>query len=444
MAAFLMKRLIGNTQSEKDEKISPLERQDDKITSLTEELVSLRRKLQDIENTQNEKQQGFFPLGRPDGETPDVFVRIGIVSVNEIDTVKQEMQCEFYLSLRFQESMLVVDQESNELKRPAGCIKWHPNVYFQNLLSYDMYETHEVLAMGNDGPEVKLYYHITGRFKQIFNVSSFPFDLQKLEIKMSTRDVNIKFQSDWLREDSIRTDNFPGKNEWVLQNIILTKSTKTKEEDSPNENTFSIHNMYFYARRHSTHYLYNIALIMLLITTLTFASFTLDPNSPADRLSITLTLLLTSVGMKYVANGYVPQMDYLTLLDKYIIISMAFQFFVGVQNTVSALVYKHFNKFISYYELGSLVVFLSAYSIIQVAFVCSGLKFWLANKTTRGQAKKVHFPSLPPEPKSHKVTIPAHTEVLVNNRNTWEMNENIQPYDTNFVPQPRQTVQNIV
>ena len=54
--------------------------------------------------------------------------------------------------------------------------------------------------------------------------------------------------------------------------------------------------------------------IQLLIVLLSFTSFAVSPDEPADRLSVTLTLLLTAVAFKFVVSQSLPTISYLTLL----------------------------------------------------------------------------------------------------------------------------------
>ena len=51
-----------------------------------------------------------------------------------------------------------------------------------------------------------------------------------------------------------------------------------------------------------------------LIDILSFCSFSVDISSPSDRLSVTLTLLLTAVTFKFVVSQRLPTISYLTLL----------------------------------------------------------------------------------------------------------------------------------
>ena len=55
-------------------------------------------------------------------------------------------------------------------------------------------------------------------------------------------------------------------------------------------------------------------LFQFLIDILSFCSFSVDISSPSDRLSVTLTLLLTAVAFKFVVSQSLPTISYLTLL----------------------------------------------------------------------------------------------------------------------------------
>jgi hypothetical protein len=76
------------------------------------------------------------------------------------------------------------------------------------------------------------------------------------------------------------------------------------------------------AKRVYNYYLYNIALVVFLIASLSVLSFCIELEDLANRTSITLTLLLTSVAFKITLSEKLPNVAYLTLLDQYILWSL--------------------------------------------------------------------------------------------------------------------------
>ncbi|CAK9008561.1 unnamed protein product [Durusdinium trenchii] len=108
------------------------------------------------------------------------------------------------------------------------------------------------------------------------------------------------------------------------------------EADSDRKRYPLLH-MYFVGERRAAYYIWNIALPNFLLSMLVFTSFAIPKEDLADRLSVTLTLVLTSVAFKYMVAQELPRISYLTLLDTYILVSFAFLALVGGQNAFSAL-----------------------------------------------------------------------------------------------------------
>lgn len=73
----------------------------------------------------------------------DVYVRASVVSVGDIDTVKQQFVCEFYLSLRWEEPNLahMLGREDEIDWRE----QWEPGMYFVDLINIEKYERDEKL-----------------------------------------------------------------------------------------------------------------------------------------------------------------------------------------------------------------------------------------------------------------------------------------------------------
>lgn len=81
--------------------------------------------------------------------------------------------------------------------------------------------------------------------------------------------------------------------------------------------------------------------LQFLIDMLSFCSFSVDVSEPSDRLSVTLTLLLTAVAFKFVVSQSLPTISYLTLL-----VSQCFTVSAVMQNgimwvTISKNAVKH-------------------------------------------------------------------------------------------------------
>eukprot|EP00055_Hartaetosiga_balthica_P002197 m.3041 g.3041 ORF g.3041 m.3041 type:complete len:413 (+) comp2009_c0_seq1:192-1430(+) len=94
--------------------------------------------------------------------------------------------------------------------------------------------------------------------------------------------------------------------------------------------------------RKGSYYLWNVVFPAFLITTASAVSMVTNPEDPKElldqRMSITLTLLLTLVAVKFVVANDIPNVSYLTWLDTYILWGFVVITLVVVQNVIASLV----------------------------------------------------------------------------------------------------------
>ena len=70
-------------------------------------------------------------------------------------------------------------------------------------------------------------------------------------------------------------------------------------------------------QRGSRYYLYNIVLTEIFLVLLSLTAKVVPVEEFADRMSISLTLLLTSVAFKFVVAEKLPNLSYQTYLDQF-------------------------------------------------------------------------------------------------------------------------------
>lgn len=141
--------------------------------------------------------------------------------------------------------------------------------------------------------------------------------------------------------------------------------------------------------RQYSFYIYNVALIMCFITILTFSSFAVKADSVGDRIQITLTLLLTSVAFKYYVQQFVPTVSYLTLMDKYVLTCMVFQFFMAaVHNSVSGVITD--KTVLQYFEWICLGLALFCFVVFHIIFAIYSMKYKIKNNKQMVADKKAY------------------------------------------------------
>ncbi len=306
---------------------------------------------------------------------------MSFVSIGDIDAVKQEFSCEFYLNVTWLEPKLQGAKSSDDVD--WGNI-WEPSIYFVDFVNYDIFERHQRLlvpnpldsgmgtAAGNQAfkpgiPTVNQYYHIKGTFKNIIDVKSFPFDYQELALVLTSnwdRD-KVSFSKDPSKDDNIRTWNFASRQEWSLQPHVLTEKGENEQEEGSSDFVFPLYKIKLHVRRKPSFYIYNVVSMMALLTLLTFSSFAvMDAGS---RIEITLTLLLTSIAFKYYIQSFLPNVSYLTLLGKYLLTGLVFQSLMAV---VFALCARILVDFHAQYDLSISFAGFLVYALFHVYYGC--------------------------------------------------------------------------
>ena len=164
----LLSKMKENTEEEMRKSRNLLS----KINSITEDTLTEMRESRNLlskinGNTKDNITEMARPIERKGSERVEVFIRTSFVSVGDIDAIKQEFTCEFYLSVKWKEPEL-------KDKKKDDCIEWEnywdPNVYILDAVSYDIHEKEQKLLPKDpwDGvPYVLQYFRIKGKFKEV-------------------------------------------------------------------------------------------------------------------------------------------------------------------------------------------------------------------------------------------------------------------------------------
>merc|ERR1712083_3670 len=97
-------------------------------------------------------------------------------------------------------------------------------------------------------------------------------------------------------------------------------------------NRYPILEINFIAKRKFSYHVWNIYFPLCLLTGMLFSGFAVDPSEPGDRLSLSLTVVLSSVAYKYIVSSDLPRINYLTFCDMYVLANFSFSALVVFQN----------------------------------------------------------------------------------------------------------------
>ena len=185
-----------------------------------------------------------------------------------------------------------------------------------------------------------------GFFRQEFDFKKFPFDKQKLIISVksgirSSSDKNLIKFADTAAVTFITPENgafsslnkFKDKNylkEWKVLSVDI-KSKEIIDENyydkdlkkniTHNENTI---NLEINIEREYKHYIYKIIIPVFLILCVAWFVLWIPTKHFETRLTTSMVALLSLIAYNFVFADDIPKLQYLTSLDKYILLSYVF------------------------------------------------------------------------------------------------------------------------
>ncbi|KAJ8037905.1 Glycine receptor subunit alpha-3 [Holothuria leucospilota] len=353
------------------------------IETCDTEKVLLR--LDRILETLSESKGSNQPEGFPKAKDRKVFcdVRCSVISVGEIDTVTQQFEADVFVSFKYfegkQNKIAANNSEHDGL--------WDPRVNFLNAVTIQEKERRNDTNVFGKGTIYRyLSLRMNGTFKTPMKLQNFPCDFQVMTIKVSSSWPIDKLQFRRRTNkygkisDNINIDAFTGCNEWDLQEHVVTE---VKQPDlTKDKKVYSTYLIKLHAQRKPLFYVWNVVLPVFCILALSFTSFVIDAENPSDRLSVTVTMLLTAVAFKSAVSSMLPKIPYLTLLDKYVLCNFILQCLMVAQNAVAALCAKE-NK-CPHFDLWSIIVLAFIAIVVNVGFIIAGIILFIKAKRDLG------------------------------------------------------------
>ena len=269
-----------------------------------------------------------------------VGFKINVLSISALDNVGQTFVCEFVLRGR----TLNAAKLKTAAGEPVTVDNWEPRIRILNMLESSIWGMHA--SDGGDG-ELEFKWRICGTFGERMELESFPFDCQKLQLDISSAipahkqdDPSAKLLTFCNWEDraegsaAVQRRNFTQSNVFELGAKVTMKQTLSDVSESTSNTVRPVLRVALTAQRKPLYFFWNIMLPMALIEALAYGSFAVPREDVADRLSVSLTMVLTAVAFKQIIAAELPNVSYLTLLDIFVLASFASTCLVAFENIV--------------------------------------------------------------------------------------------------------------
>jgi hypothetical protein len=280
------------------------------------------------------------PLLRPKDERREIGVKIK-AKMDYLDDIAEEVHMDVSICLHYQD-----ENARQYITGHPGFVPCDPetsNIYcpvlqFLHTRSCEHIEGFKLLVSTMTGI-VYLFRVYRLAVREVFELQRFPFDRQVIKCTFQTyggrfcrwdvpeSDMPFGVRSDhlWKVHDCLAEYD---QSIWIVDWV----SSELNSEENP-----SFYKLSFGLSRTSTYYLTNFVLVTYFVVGSSLSCIAIDHSDFGSRASITYTLLLTVVALKFVMSSSIPRINYLTLFDIYNISGMLMIIAVILENFLVSL-----------------------------------------------------------------------------------------------------------
>jgi hypothetical protein len=310
--------------------------------------------------------------GQQGRDVPVVHLTFNIKSVRQIEEVKFEFDATFDVVMRWSDANMWAECFGNGAAIDEGQCRyvWKPRLTFPNGKQVTIPDNRRCLWTNLATRTATYQLEISGTFSSPMTFTRFPMDQHALPVTVALIDAYGDLTRDQLRWspvsaklDSRITDTEDNKDTISGWEII---SAQAREHvyvavDMVDMKTAAVSAVTceVTVRRTTFFFMMNYIMVIILLTSLSWITFIIDPLDLSDRCGIPLTLLLALNVFQLILSELMPKTGYLTPMHAFVITSTFFTVFAAVESMASNLLHRRADrlaKAVNKYAFGDTVV----------------------------------------------------------------------------------------
>jgi len=273
----------------------------------------------------------------PPGDPPtEVRAGVYLLNLNALNEKDETFEADLYLRFVWRDprlkhegaaSLLFMEEAAEDKLKEI----WWPEIEFINASSPEI--TNQVLEIAPDGT-VALAMGLTSTFRADLDLRRFPFDCQTLEVRIQS----FVFDAAQLRfvvDDSYlgfrKGSTFEGTRVSGLEAKAVTDDMQGMSKG------FSEFVAEIKVERNASFFFWTVFGPVVLIFLISCTVFLVPAQELADRVGICLTALLACIATQFTLSFSLPQISYLTLIDRLFIATYAFVTFNVLVASIQAI-----------------------------------------------------------------------------------------------------------
>lgn len=259
----------------------------------------------------------------PPGERPvTVYAGFFLVNLSGVAERSETFDADLYLNFRWQDPRLAfAGSEPRRFLEDAAVSHlaemWWPGVEFVNTAAPHI--TNRALEIEPDGT-VRYLLGLTSEFRANLDLRRFPFDHQTLEVRIQSflwGDHEMVFIVDPTRIGFNPDNTFEG--------LVVTRAAAEirHSEVAGWDEAFSEFVARVDVRRQSAFYIWTVFAPVTLIFLISCTVFVVPIENFHDRVGISLAALLACIATQFAMSFNLPQISYLTVIDRIFLVTYA-------------------------------------------------------------------------------------------------------------------------
>lgn len=268
----------------------------------------------------------------PDSRPVKVKTGFYLLNLNGLDEKSETFSADIYLSFQWKDSRLVFSGTEPQIFLQEAVTEkfreiWWPQIEYVN--SEGPAITNEALEISPDGT-VDYYVGLSGTFRADLDLRRFPFDQQSLAIRLGSfywTSDKVAFEQEEGRLGFERANSYEGLRLLGVRSEVKPAAFQVWGDD------FSEYHGSIQVKRNYLFYLWTIFGPVALIFFISCTVFYVPISQFGDRIAICLTGLLACIATQFAINFGLPQIGYLTIIDRVFIITyfcVALNVFISV------------------------------------------------------------------------------------------------------------------
>lgn len=276
----------------------------------------------------------------PPGERPvPVYAGFYLLNLNGVAEREETFDADIYLSFRWQDSRLAFEgTEDRRFLEEAAVEKletiWWPEIELINTSEPAI--TNRALDISPDGT-VRYLLGVSAKFRTDFDLHRFPFDRQTLEVRVESflwNSEQMVFRPEPHRLGHSREQTFEG-----LAVTGVDAELRANELEGW-ESSFSEFVAKIETRRRANFYVWTVFAPVILIFLISCAIFAISIDNFHDRIAIALAAILACIATQFAISFNLPQISYLTIVDRLFLATYACIALGVLISTVQAIHYR--------------------------------------------------------------------------------------------------------